>query len=330
MSQLRRHWFLIGLLVAISSGLFLGARWTAADVERLESVVGPRASSILVAVILFLMSFSLDSRQLGRSLSRPGPVILACLVNYGVAPLIAWTLMPLQLLEDFAVGLIIAASVPCTMAAASVWTRKAGGNDAVSLLVTMLTNGLCFVVTPLWLKALASVTVDFDMWEMIRRLVYSALIPCLAGQAMRLIPSLRRLATDFRTVMGVAAQSLVLVIVFSAALLKAGPELARFGGLSSGPRALVVVTLSCIFVHSAAMAIGWHVGRWFAFPRQDLIAIAFAGSQKTLPIGLLIATMFGGFTVFPMLIYHASQLFMDTWVAERMVAGGGAAPLPAD
>ena len=34
------------------------------------------------------------------------------------------------------IGLMIAVSTPCTLAGASVWTRKAGGNDAVSLLTT--------------------------------------------------------------------------------------------------------------------------------------------------------------------------------------------------
>ena len=59
--------------------------------------------------------------------------------------------MRLQLAPDFSFGLMIAASAPSTMAAASVWTRRAKGNDAVSLLVTILTNGFCFLVTPAWL-----------------------------------------------------------------------------------------------------------------------------------------------------------------------------------
>ena len=56
------------------------------------------------------------------------------------------------------------------------------------------------------------------------------------------------------------------------------------------------------------------------------------GTQKTLPIGLLIATgadMFGDpdllgpgrgvpLAVFPMLMYHASQMFLDTVVASRL------------
>ena len=60
----------------------------------------------------------------------------------GVAPLLR---------GDLAVGLLVAAAAPCTLASAAVWTRRAGGNDAVALMVTIGTNLTCFVVTPLWL-----------------------------------------------------------------------------------------------------------------------------------------------------------------------------------
>jgi sodium/bile acid cotransporter 7 len=82
------------------------------------------------------------------------------------------------------------------------------------------------------------------------------------------------------------------------------------------------------------MGIGRSLSRLLGFERGELIAVVFAGSQKTIPIGLLIATdvaMFGDpnllgpgqgvpFAVFPVLMYHASQLFIDTAVADRFAA----------
>ncbi|MGD9855691.1 MAG: bile acid:sodium symporter family protein [Planctomycetaceae bacterium] len=326
MDWLKRRWFLIGLLVLIPLGLILGMRLSAETIGVIEDNIGPRATSYLVALILFLMAFSLDTRQLGRSLRRPGPVIFACLVNYGLVPLLAWPLMPLQRLDDFALGLMIAATVPSTLAAASVWTRKAHGNDAVSLLVTMLTNGTCFLFTPLWLSVVASSVIEFDATEMMRKLIYSALIPTLLGQLARLSPRLRQFATDHKTRVGVAAQVCVLTIVFAAAFFKAGPQLNRPGGIGTGPLAVVIVWLSCIAVHLAAMLIAWHGGRLLGFAREDRIAVAIAGSQKTLPIGLLVANQFGGFALFPMLMYHASQLFIDTAVADRMALNADVVP----
>ncbi len=318
MRWLKRNWFLIGLVVLIPLGIMLGTRLSPEAIDRIETATGPRATSYLVAVILFLMSYSLDSRQLGRSLRYPGPVIFACLVNYGLTPLLAWPLMGLQLQDDLAIGLMIAATVPCTMAAASVWTRKAGGNDAVSLLVTMLTNGLCFLFTPLWLSVIVTSSFEFDTFAMMQRLIVSALIPATLGQLARLSPRLRQFATDYKPGVGAVAQVCVLIIVFAAAFLKAGPQLGGNGKVGIGVAPFLVVGMSCIAVHLTAMFIAWHGSRRLGIAREDRVAIAFAGSQKTLPIGLLVANHFGGFALFPMLMYHASQLFIDTWIAERM------------
>lgn len=325
---LRRRWFLIGLAVLIPGGLSIGSRRTTAEMESLAAAVGPHASTVVVALVLFLMSVTLDGRRLRDSLARPAPVLWCVLITFGLIPLGGWGLSLLQLTRDYQVGLMIAASVPCTMAAASVWTRRAGGNDAVSLLVTVLTNGLCFVVTPFWLALAASETgaVQLDVGDMMQRLIVSALLPIACGQAVRLIRICAQAADRFKTPLGVVAQGSVLLIVFWTAL-KAGPKLGDGADAAGGFAAVLLVWGSSIVLHLSAMALAIAGSRRFAFARADIVATAFAASQKTLPIGVLIATdptMFGDrgmpFAVFPMLMYHASQLFIDTFVADRFAA----------
>ncbi|MFO1022394.1 MAG: bile acid:sodium symporter [Planctomycetales bacterium] len=84
--------------------------------------------------------------------SAPGPVLLGFSLNTFAVPLLGLLLFPLQMHKDLQYGLLVACSVPCTLAAASVWTRKAGGNDAVSLLVTLTTSLVCFASTLFWLS----------------------------------------------------------------------------------------------------------------------------------------------------------------------------------
>jgi sodium/bile acid cotransporter 7 len=295
----------------------------------------------VTAAVLFLMAFSLNSAKLRSSFRAPGPVALASLVNFGVIPLLAWGLTHIQQNVDFRYGLMIAACVPCTMAAASVWTRRAGGNDAVSLLVTVLTNGICFAVTPLLLNATTARGIELEFLQMFQRLVYAVLIPVVLGQLVRQIPAAGRFAVKHKTPIGVVAQSCILAIVFTAAC-KAGVHLS--GGDRAGERpdtvAVAVVWLSCIAVHLVAMLISYWGARAAGYSREDQIAVSFAGSQKTLPIGVYIATdpkMFGNpnllgpgigipFAVFPMLMYHASQLFIDTAIADRFKSTDAEAP----
>ncbi len=287
-------------------------------VDDITRMIRPR---LLTACVLFLMSITLDSRQLRSSFRAPAPVLTAVAINYIAVPAAAWGLMSVQLSEDFRYGLIIAGSVPCTMAAASVWTRKAKGNDAVSLLVTLATNGLCFAVTPFWINlAVSSGTAHLDAWEMVQRLIEAVLVPCALGQLLRLSPQVAQFATNSKVVFGAIAQSLILVLVLFAAL-KAGSNLSGSNG-EMDLLAVAVVWVSCIAIHVTFLCAGYFLSGKLGFSRGDAVAVGFSGSQKTLPIGVYIATdpsMFGAFpfAVFPMLMYHASQLFIDTAVADR-------------
>jgi solute carrier family 10 (sodium/bile acid cotransporter), member 7 len=328
-AYLFKRWFLVSLLVLITGGLTLGATFGTGIIGFLEVRFLP---PLITAVVLFLMSFSLDSRQLKKSFRSPGPVVLAFCVNFAAIPLMGWALMHVQLQIDFQYGLMIAASVPCTMAAASVWTRKAGGNDAVSLFVTVSTNGLCFVITPFWLNLTTTGNVELEFWTMFWRLVIAVLIPTLLGQLARQLPRAADFAKRSKSELGGAAQICILTIIFSAACT-AGMQLANDGPKPS-VAGVAVVWGCCVLLHVVAMVIGRSASRMLGFERGDLIAVMFAGSQKTIPIGLLIATdaaMFGDpnllgpgqgvpFAVFPILMYHASQLFIDTAVADRFAA----------
>jgi len=85
----------------------------------------------------------------------------------------------------------------------------------------------------------------------------------------------------------------------------------------------VCLLIACAGLHSVAMLIAETGGRVFGLTPVDRIATVFAGSQKTLPVSLLIAAMpavTGGaslpFVTFPILLFHAIQLVMDTTIAD--------------
>ena len=322
----KRRWFLISLLTLISSGLVIGSQSSPDSVESFKSLVPTKP---LTAFVLLLMAFSLNSQQLKASFKAPTPVIWACLVNFGLLPIMGVFLMRFQLTPDFRIGLMIAATTPCTLAAASVWTRKAGGNDAVSLLTTLVTNTACFALTPFWLNFGTSQSASLDAGYLAQRLVLVVLLPTLLGQALRLPKKASEFAAKNKTPIGVVAQSCILLLVFLSAL-GGGVQLQK-ANIGTQLTAVLLVWACCVVMHVVALAVAWFGGGLFGFERKDRIAASFAGSQKTLPIGVYLATdpeVFGGaavaagvavpFAVFPMLMFHASQLFVDTIVADRL------------
>jgi sodium/bile acid cotransporter 7 len=168
-----------------------------------------------------------------------------------------------------------------------------------------------------------------------------ALLPTLAGQVVRQFRAPGMFADRHKLAIGVLAQLLILLMILRAAC-NAGAQIEKFGTALSGS-AILMVWGTCVALHLFGLGISLIGARKFGMSPADQAAVAFAGSQKTLPIGILLATnpkMFGDpdllgpglgipFAVFPMLMYHASQLFIDTLVADHLATHVGNEPVAA-
>lgn len=333
-SFLVKRWFLASLTALIVLGIGLGKSFPT-QIKPTADAVNPLVTT---AIILFLMSLSLETKRLQTALYVPLPVGLAAALNIGLAPMLALALMPFQILPDFRYGLLVACAVPCTMAAATVWTRKAHGNDAISLLVTLGTNLASIVTIPFWLNIatayfplsvigkagdLLELGTVLDLRQTVKELVWGVLIPIFLGQVLRLQPRLNAWASHYQAQFSVVSQALILLMVWTAAA-KSGVRLSQTQ-LDISILSIAVAWLSVIAVHLTTLYAGHYSAKAIGVVRADQIAVAFAGSQKTLPVGLLVSEAFSrqaglSFTVFPMLMYHASQLFLDTLIADRFLA----------
>jgi sodium/bile acid cotransporter 7 len=86
------------------------------------------------------------------------------------------------------------------------------------------------------------------------------------------------------------------------------------------PEALDWVTLvfAVVTVHCLLLGLGWMISQWAGFPYTEKLAVSIAGSQKTLPVGLEVAALIGGLAVLPMIVYHVTQLLIDTLLIEHL------------
>lgn len=322
-AALTRHWFLCALAVALIGGLMAGCQGRQSVVQTALQGAHP---AIVTAVVLFLMSFSLDTSRFRDALRYPLPVIWGAIVNLGLTPFLAMPLAGLQSRSDFSLGLMIAAIAPCTLATASVFTRRARGNDAISLLVTLVTNLACVVVSPLWLAVILRSNAHIDLTGVTAQLVYCVLIPTLVGQGAQLTRWGSVISLRFRAVMNLASQWLVLLLVVVAAMR--GGMILRDQPTGPAPVSLLILTFSCLGVHGASLWIGWMGAKALRASTETAIAVALSGSQKTLPIGILMATHplvardDAPFVTFPLLAFHAGQLIIDAVLADRWAERG--------
>jgi sodium/bile acid cotransporter 7 len=307
MSILERHWFLLllGLVLAVGMG---GAPWLEGLLEL------PR--SWVVAVVMFVTALPMSFTQLTRAARSGYAVGLALVLSMVVAPLIAWPLGRL-LPEPLAMGLLIAASVPCTQASAAVWTRRGGGNDAIALFVTLVTHFACFLILPGWIWLLSDASVTVDAREISEVIVVLVLVPVTAAQVMRRSTAVLELAAKYRVVLSVVAQLGILVMVFFSAI-SAGVMLREIDPAELGPLVWVGLGVLTLALHLILFAMGWFGSRMLGAPWGDQLAVAISGSQKTLMIGLEVALMFGGLAALPIITYHVLQLIADTMLVDRL------------
>lgn len=316
---IRSNWFLLALAVSYAIGHFGAfAMQAVADQVWLRSA--------LVFAVMWAMGVTLKPDAIRRSLKQPTASVLAVMTNMFLVPMLCF---PTQLFlsDPMFGGLMVASLVPCTLASASVWTRKAEGDDSVSMVTTTVTNLACVVVVPVGVWIALAVDAEVPLLAQMKKLALFVVLPMVLAQVMRrggLTGSgltgggltgrgLGEWADRNKKRISTAAQLGILVMVFFGAIKgRIFSEQSEEALLGSLP----LVAIAALAVHLIALGFGVGSAKLMGLPRDQQIAVGISGSQKTLMVGLQIA-IDCGVSVLPMLIYHVLQLFADTLIVER-------------
>ena len=309
MGFIKKQWFLLALVGVVSAGFLLAdAAKPLADSKWLKWVV--------VAATMFLMAWPQPMSQFITRLKRPSAPLLGSFINIVIAPLLVW---PLALLmpTDLTASMILMFASPCTLASAAVWTARAGGDDSVAILVTIITSGLCFLTTPAIVYLMLGQFVAPEiLGGMTWKLLACVVLPICAAQLVRINHRSALWATTNKPSLKNAALCGILLMVFIGSVASAnrvvgsGDEAAQSGVLLT-----VLSVVLMLAVHVVALFVGHWVARSMRLSKPEQIAVAFSGSQKTLMVALSVATAFG-ITVIPLVAYHCTQLLIDTLIAD--------------
>jgi len=302
---LLKRWFLVGLACMLALGISL-----AETIKPLRDAATFR--NAVVFVVLFCMALPLEASAMWQALRRPWAPLLGVAMNFGLLPLFAW-LVSRGLDPTMAAGLLVAAASPCTMASAVVWTRKGNGNDAVAILISMTTSATCFLATPFWLNLMIGDSRPIDPWKMIAKLGLLVVLPMILAQTLRYSSKIAKWSTANKTRISIVAQSGLLIMVLIGAIeiglrLRENSEHFTLVQVLSMAAAVQVV-------HLTMLATGYFLAWLLRMPRGDRVAVGIAGSQKTLLVGLQIGVDLG-ITILPMVVYHVSQLLVDTFIVD--------------
>ena len=306
---LRQQWFLICLASMLVVGFFF---------SRSLAILTEWAAlrNAILFSVLFVMALPVATEEIGRALRSPWAALYASLINIAFLPMTAWafSFSMDQFLGD---GLVIAAAVPCTLASAAVWTRRAGGNDSVAIFVTLITNALCFLITPFWLWLTMkgeNTNTTIDVQALILKLGLLVVLPMVLAQIARQFRTVGSWSTRNKVPLSTLAQIGILTMVTIGAA-KMGNKFAE-GEASFSFGEVAVVLFAVNAIHLSALFFGFWTAKALGFGRKEQIAIGIAGSQKTLMVGLNTAVEINR-SILPMLLFHICQLVFDTIIADR-------------
>ena len=185
------------------------------------SRIKPTVINPLLGVIMFGMGLTLRWEDFRVVFSRPKDVIIGCLAQFTVMPLLAFLLARLFALDEaLTVGVVLVGCCPGGTAS-NVITYLAKGDLALSVGMTGVSTLLAPVMTPLLVWLLAGKTVDVDMAAMFLSILWVVILPIVAGLVVkRVLPRLTERATTYLPALSSLAIAAIVLIVISASAHK--------------------------------------------------------------------------------------------------------------
>ncbi|PHT42847.1 putative sodium/metabolite cotransporter BASS4, chloroplastic [Capsicum baccatum] len=231
--------------------------------------------------------------------------------------------------QEFVTGLAIFSCMPTTLSSGVALTRLAGGNSALALAMTLMSNLLGILIVPFSISKLiaAGVGVCVPAGQLFRSLVLTLLVPLIIGKGLR---------ECFKGVAEFSDRNRKLLSMMSSLLLSLAPFIQV-----SRSRSLLLLVKPAVFLLAVVLGVLLHL-ILFAFnalaipllstilggsessfsKKQNISALLLVASQKTLPVMVAVVEQLGGalgesgLLVLPCIAAHLNQIILDSFLVS--------------
>jgi len=266
--------------------LVLAAAVTALVMPSVFSGIKPTVINPLLGIIMFGMGMALKPDDFRIVISRPRDVIVGCVAQFTIMPLLAWTLSRVFALDEaLTVGVVLVGCCPGGTAS-NVITYLAKGDLALSVGMTATSTLLAPVMTPLLVWLLADKTVDVDMAGMLLSILWVVILPIMTGLIVKwLWPKFTEKATAYLPAVSSLAIAFIVLIVISANAHKL-----LLGGM---------VIVAVVVLHNlCGLGLGYLIGRLLCLPTPKRKAISIEVGMQNSGLASSLATLH--FAAYPM------------------------------
>lgn len=305
---LRLDPFIVALLAVAAFGALVPATGTAFEVVQVLSMAA-------IALLFFLYGARLSTAEAiaGLTAWRVHAVILS--ITYLALPLIGLAIYWADVLpSSLSTGVLLVCLVPSTVQSAVAFTSIAGGDRALAVVSSSVSNLLGVFLTPALVALLLAADVSVGPEEVLQILAL-LVAPFFLGQIAR--PWIGQWMSRHDKQLKLYDRGSILFVVYMA--FSRGSNAGIWSAIGWLDAAIMLVV--CAVVLAAAFAISILAGRLFARPQR--LAVMFCGTNKSLASGLPMASvLFPGdqvaLVILPLMAYHQLQLITCSIVANRL------------
>ena len=248
--------------------------------------IKPTVINPLLGVIMFGMGMALRLEDFKIVFSRPKDVIIGCVAQFTIMPLLAVLLSRMFALDEaLAVGVVLVGCCPGGTAS-NVITYLAKGDLALSVGMTATSTVLAPVMTPLLVWLLVGKSVDVNVAGMLLSILWVVILPIVAGLIVKgLWPKFTERMTAYLPAVSSLAIAFIVLIVISANAQKL-----LMGGM--------VIILVVVLHNLCGLSLGWLIGRLLRLPDTKRRAISIEVGMQNSGLASSLATLH--FAAYPM------------------------------
>ncbi len=313
-SSIQKQWFLLALVMVFLAVIFDPSGLLVTAGLAIKNHHGP---DILIFIIFLFSGLIIETHQVSSGIRDVKSTALALFLVVLVSPLAALILGMIPLPSGVILGLFIVSVMPTTLSSGVVMTDKSGGNMAHALFVTILSNGVAVVSIPVILTLLLmrfdrQLALSIDQGAIVFKLVVVVLVPLFLGMGLKrfVFP----VSTRWKKIFQVLNQWLVICIVFMSV---------------SGVKQMLVTQIFPV-IYISFLAAAFHLclllsaiglTRLAGIGKGKRESVIFMGSQKTLPLSVMIQmTYFSeyGTALLVCVLHHVVHLMMDSYLCSKM------------
>jgi predicted Na+-dependent transporter len=292
---LANNWMLPGIGLACLTGyLFPGA----------GDFLG-RYLAAMIAVLMLMMGAGIGYRRFRSRTTAWRQVVFVMGLSFVVAPLLSWIIARAFFSNNHQLftGLILNGATCTTLSTCVIFTRLAGGDEALALWLSVSSSLLGAVITPFILYIQLGSALSVPVALLIRKLMIVLFLPLSAGMLLRAVMGEQRVAPlgNFLT----RSCSIIVLAVIMVAVSKGRSVIA-------GPEGLKI--LAAVSAFHLAMILAWRLAvAVTGFNPLERIATLFCSVEKTLqiPAYLAISVLGTPAAAVAPVVHHVVELVAD-------------------